>query len=148
MIGLIVPSNAEVFGAGNASSAVAASPFVHGQSGTTKYSWPLAHGFLYSREYSSSARSGQHRQRCVACLCCFSSKLGFVHRITNTVQLGSPRACPKDLSQSHQEGSSCLGVADVLAIQHAGIPERCRGITRRYIALVIPSSLGPKLFLA
>lgn len=148
MIGLIVPSNAEVFGAGNASSAVAASPFVHGQSGTTNYSCPFAHGFLYSREYSSSAGSGQHRQRCVACLCCFSSKLGSVHRIANSVQLGSPWACPKNLSQSHQEGRSRLGAADVLAVQHAGIPERRRGVTRRYIALVIPSSLGPKLFLA
>ena len=45
MIGLIVPSNAEVFGAGKASSAVAASPFVQGQSGVTKHSCPFAHGF-------------------------------------------------------------------------------------------------------
>ena len=80
--------------------------------------------FLYSRKYASSAGSGQHRQRCVAGLCCLSSKLRSVHRITNTVQLGSPWACPKDLSQSHQEGCSHLGAADVLDIQHVGIPER------------------------
>ncbi len=85
MIGLIVPSNAEVFGAGKASSAVAASPFVHGQSGIAKHSRTFPHGLLYSREYSSSAGSGQHRQRCVARLCRLGRKLGSIHRIANIV---------------------------------------------------------------
>lgn len=125
MIGLIVPSNAEVFGAGKASSAVAASPFVHGQSGIAKHSCPFAHDLLYSREYSPGAGSGQHRQRCVACVCYLGSKLGSIHRIANNVQLGSPWACPKDLSQSHQEGRSHLGAARVLDIHHVGISERC-----------------------
>jgi hypothetical protein len=124
VIGLIVPSNAKVFGAGQGSGAVAASPFVHGQSCPTKYTRLFTHGFRYSRKYSSSAGLRQRRQCCVACLRCLSSKLGSIHRVANTVQLGSPWTCPKNLSQSHQEGRPYLGTTHELAIQHVGISER------------------------
>jgi hypothetical protein len=124
VIGLIVPSNADVFGAGQAGNEVAASPFVHGQSCLTNYSRPFSHDFMYSREYSSSAGPGQHHQRCVARLHCLSSKLASIYRIANTVQLVSPWACSKNISQSHQEGRPHLGTAHVLAVQHVGISER------------------------
>lgn len=123
MIGLIVPSNAKVFGAGQGGSGIAASPFVHGQSCLTNYSRPFSHGFPYSREYTSSAGPGKRYQRCAACLHCLSSKLGTIHRIANTVQLVPPWACSKNIPQSHQEGCPHLGAAYVLAIRHVGIFE-------------------------